>query len=95
MNVDELISASANIPMKLLAIIKGVRYGVNDRGEVGLSFGVYLSEEFGAPQFLHPAWAAVVVKQYGVGDVSRLEGKPCWVRVSGARQCVFESPCLI
>lgn len=81
--------------MKYLAIIRGVRFGVNDRGEVGLSFGTYVSEGVGAPQFLHLRWAEEVIAKYGVGDVARLEGKPCWVRVSGAGECVFECPCLI
>jgi hypothetical protein len=81
-------------PPRLLAVMRGVRFGLTDRGEVGLSFGAYVAEGLGAPQFLDAEVATVVIAAYQVGDVSRLEGKPCWVTLHNGR-LLFDLPCLI
>jgi hypothetical protein len=91
----KLIEAASHIrPLRMMAIIRGVRYGVNAFNQVGLSFGAYIAEGIGAPQFLYPRNAEAMILSYDVGDVSRLEGKPCWVTID--RSIVtFDSPCLI
>jgi hypothetical protein len=94
MNVELIKAISHRYQLRALAIIKGVRYGVGPGGDVGLSFGAYIAEGVGAPQFLPDTLATGVINLYQVGDVSRLEGKPCWVTITDG-VLAFDSPCLI
>lgn len=94
MNIEAIKAASRLAPVRLMAVMKGVRFGVNGLGEVGLSFGAYVAEGIGAPVFLNAADACAVIALYDVGDTRNLEGKPCWVKVVNGL-CVFDSPCLV
>lgn len=65
--------------MEQLAIIKNVRCGVGDRGVAWLQFDAYTSESRAALQVIGWDVAKEVIEAYGVSDVSKLEGKPCYV----------------
>jgi hypothetical protein len=86
--------ASFMRPLRSMAIIKAPRYGLNDDGIVGLSFAAYIAEGIGAPLFLPVTHATAVIELYGVADVSRLDGKPCWVKIHNG-VISFETPCMI
>jgi hypothetical protein len=73
---------SAQSDSKTLAIIKGVRFGVGDRGSVTLSFSVYTTESSAALQVFNAAEGASIIQAYGVERVEQLENKPCWVDTS-------------
>ena len=77
-----------------MAIMKHVRFGVNDRGIVGLTFQTYLSEGSAASQFLGEEKALEFIKEYLVKDVSKLNGKPCWAECDGNIVRLL-SPCAI
>lgn len=68
---------------EVMAVIKRPRFGVNDRGGVSLSFSTYVSDAGAADQYLSPEDAVQVLKDAGVDDVSKLEGKTCWVDYTG------------
>ena len=81
----------------IMAIIRGVRFGLHDRrGEgVELAFAVYISETQSAPLSLDTAEdIAQIIEAYGVSDVSQLEGRPCWVEIIGG-QVYWVKPCLL
>ena len=65
------------------AIIKEVGFGCRDIGQPCLFFTTYINECSAALQVLHGDEAMKVIKASGVYDVKKLEGKPCWVEVSG------------
>ena len=70
--------------MKQIAIIKDVKYGyMEETGRVMLVFTVYISESICAGVHLDVEEAAKMIKEYKVSDTSKLEGKPCFVEVSG------------
>jgi len=94
MNVEVIRAASRIRPLKSMAIMKSVRYGLNAFGEVGLHLAVYISEDVGAPMTLFPRQADLVIRAYDVGSVANLEGKPCWVVIRDGI-ISFDSPCLI
>jgi hypothetical protein len=82
--------------MKKMAIMKGVTFGLQlDCGKVGLSFSVYLDESSAASQFISGNEALEVIKKFGVEDVSKLNGKPCWVETDGHSFIKFLEPCKI
>ena len=62
-----------------LAVIKGVKFGVNDRDLVALSFGAYIEEHAAALQVLGIEDAVNLIKAFGVSDVRYLDGKTVWV----------------
>lgn len=64
-----------------LAIIKGVRCGVGDRGRAWLSFSTYVSDCSAALQIVEWDAAKQVLEDADVQDVHQLNGKPCWVEV--------------
>ena len=66
-----------------LAVIVNPRYGINDRGFVGLSFEVYIDENICAGAWLPQDEAATLLKQADVSDVSELHCKVCWVVEDG------------
>ena len=61
-----------------LAIISGAKFGVNDRGWVGLSFRVR-ALVYGSGQFLIADDAVKLLKKHSIFDVNHLNGKPCVV----------------
>jgi hypothetical protein len=65
-----------------MAIIRRPKFGVGDRGRTWLQFETYVSESSAASQTLEVDEAAKVIEAYGVTDVSKLDGKPCWVDTS-------------
>jgi hypothetical protein len=65
-----------------LAIIERARFGVNDRGWVGLSFGVK-SIRYGAGQFLNVNETADLLKRHEITDINHLNGKPCIIEIDG------------
>lgn len=67
-----------------LAIIKQVHCGVGDRGYAALWFSTYITEGSAALQVFGWEEAKTIIEAYGVSDVARLEGKPCWVDTSAA-----------
>jgi hypothetical protein len=64
---------------KSLAIIKNVHCGVGDRGRAALWFSVHITESSAALQVFEWNQAKEIIEAYGVEDVARLDGKPCWV----------------
>lgn len=68
---------------EVMAVIKRPQFGVNDRGGVSLSFTTYVSDAGAADQYLNPDDAVKVLKDAGVSDVSKLEGRTCWVDSTG------------
>lgn len=67
---------------KTMAVIRKPQFGVGDRGKVMLWFTVYTSETLAALQVFTPEQAVEIIEAYGVDDVSKLDGKPCWVDTS-------------
>lgn len=66
-----------------MAVIKNPQFGCDDRGGVSLRFTVYLSDSGAADQMLSPDDAVTVIKAARVSDVSKLDGKTCWVQQDG------------
>jgi hypothetical protein len=64
-----------------LAVIRKPKFGVDDLDTVSLRFTVYISEAGAADQRLSPEDAIRALKDAGVDDVSRLDGRTCWVTV--------------
>lgn len=82
--------------MRKMAIMKNVTFGLDiDCGRVGLCFTVYLDESSAALQYVYGESALEVIKKYGVSDVSRLNGKPCWVETDDFHYIKFIEPCVI
>lgn len=94
LNIEAITRASYVRPLRYLAVMKGVRFGVNHRGDIGLSFGAYVTESAGAPQFLDLAESCKLIAAYDVGSVANLEGKPCWVTITDGK-LLYDSPCLM
>lgn len=46
-------------------------------------FDAYVSESAAALQVLDVERAVELIQAYGVEDVAKLEGKPCWVHADG------------
>ena len=67
--------------MKQLAIIRGVKCGVGDRGRAWLSFSTHTTECITALQIVEWDDAKKVIEDADVSDIYKLEGKPCWVEV--------------
>lgn len=67
---------------KTMAIIKRPKYGVEERAGVCLRFETYTTESTAASQFLNQDQAAELLRAYGVDDVAKLDGRPCWVDTS-------------
>lgn len=80
--------------MEQLAIIKNVRCGVGDRGSAQLQFDAYTSASTAALQVIDWDEAKTVIEAYDVSDVSKLEGKPCYVN-KGDGTSTFARPALI
>jgi len=68
---------------KQMAIIKTVQCGVGDRGRAWLQLHLALSECTGVMQILEWDAAKEFIEAYGVSDVSKLAGKPVWVKPEG------------
>lgn len=64
-----------------LAIIRHPTYGMNDRGQVWLSFSVYTSDSCAADLGFPQPQADEIIRQANVADVQQLDGRACWVRV--------------
>lgn len=77
-----------------LAIIRRPRCGASDRGTVALMFSTYITDSSAADQFLDmerdPKAALDLLRT--VGDVTQLEGAPCWVDVSRPGLIVYLRP---
>jgi hypothetical protein len=71
---------------KTLAVMRDVKFGVSDRGGVCLMFSAYTEEHLCAGHFVPLKEAAEFIRAYGVDDVSKLNGKTCWVKVDGMIQ---------
>lgn len=69
-------------PAETMAIMRGVRFGVGDRGRCWLEFETKLSTGAAAMQYLEVEAAVELIEAYGVRDVHDLEGKPCQVNVT-------------
>jgi hypothetical protein len=68
---------------KQLGIIRDVHFGVGDRGRVALWFTTMVDESGGALQvFEDPDVFLKIIADYGVEDVAKLAGQPCWVNAS-------------
>jgi len=65
-----------------LAIMDSVRFGVNDRGWVGLSFGVK-AIRYGSGQFLSIHETEDLLKRHEISDINHLNGKPCIIEIDG------------
>ena len=93
-DTHKLIYGSQFVPVKLLAVIRSPRYGLNERGNLGLTFAAYVAENEGAMQFVPASLANKVIEAYEVQSINDLNGKPCWVTVDKGN-CTFHSPCLV
>lgn len=69
--------------VKKLAIMKGVRFGLNDRDQVALTFSTYEREGSAAGQNLNVDQTVEMIKAAKVRDIKDLEGKPCWIETDG------------
>lgn len=67
-----------------MAIIRRPQFGVGDRGTVALWFTVYVTDSTAALQVFDVDGAVQIITAYGVDDVAKLDGKPCWVEDNGA-----------
>lgn len=65
---------------KILAIMKGVGFGVRDGNEVKLWFTAYETESSASLQCIPAAKAVELLKDHDITEVHDLEGKPCWIR---------------
>ena len=79
---------------KIMAVIKGVQIGVGDRGVAWLSFSVYPEESLASLQILSWEDAKVFIEAYGVSDVSKLNGKPVWIKRGGGCMEIV-GPCIV
>lgn len=70
------------MPDKTMAIIRDPHFGVGDRGTVALWFTVYVTESSAALQVFDVDEGVKIIADYGVSDVCKLDGKPCWVDTS-------------
>ena len=77
-----------------LAIMKSVGFGCRDVGRPCLFFETFVSECGAALQILYGEDALKFIEDYGVYDVSELEGKPVWVDVKG-NMIQDPQPCLL
>lgn len=68
---------------KQMAIIKEVSFGLRDVGKVNLSFSTYISECEAALQVLFRDEYEKLIMDGGIKDIKELDGKPCWVEVTG------------
>lgn len=78
-----------------MAIIRRPKYGVEERAGVCLRFETYVTENSAASQFLSQKDAAEVIKAYGIDDVAKLDGKPCWVDLSKPGLIGWVGPCVM
>ena len=65
---------------KVLAIMRGVGFGVRDTNRAMLWFTAYEDESSASLQCIPALLAIDLLEKHGVTDVKTLEGKPCWVR---------------
>ena len=79
---------------KQLAIIKGVHFGVGDRGYVCMWFSAYVDEAAAALQVLSVDAAVKLIKAMNVDNVDKLNGKPVWVNVND-NTILYDSPAKI
>jgi len=65
---------------KVLAIIKGVGFGVRDTSHAMLWFTAYESETSASLQCIPAEQAVELLEKHGIANVTDLEGKPCWLQ---------------
>jgi hypothetical protein len=75
-----------------MAIIRYPKFGVGDRGTTRLRLSTYTGENTAAGQSFNPEEAAKILEAYGVDDVAKLNGKPCWVDTSNPGIMVWSRP---
>lgn len=71
-------------PGEQLAVIRDVHFGVGDRGTVCMWFSAYITEGSAAVQVLSVERAVELIAAAGVDDVRKLDGRTCWVDVTGS-----------
>lgn len=71
---------------KQLAVIKNFNIGVGDRGRPAIWFSTYISESTAALQVIEGQEAIYeFINNSRLTDITKIEGKTCWVEVDGSR----------
>ena len=73
------------VQQEQLAVIRSVRYGVNDRDVPVLTFTTWISEHGAADHQFSVERATGIIAAYRVRDVRDLDGRVCWVTVDDQR----------